>query len=325
MKTPQAKFLIVFVVMITVLTLSGCNKKDSIVIYSSCDQVRNAAFMKMLSERFPNYTIDLLYMSGGAHGARLIAEGKNTHADITLGLEVSYLRQIRDILADHSDFDVSNFMPDLLDPYNMYIPWERFGCVIAINEKLLNDKGLPIPTNYEDLLNPIYRGLISMPSPRSSIGGHLFLAYFIKRMGEDAAFAYFDKLAKNVNQFSVTGSGVTTALLNGDIAIGFTLLHNAVNEIDRGADLSLTFFDGHSPSSLGGAALTRKGAKNNVAVTVFEYLITEVSIMDKQLYSPGQVFLDETGTRKHYPADIKYKLFILDQEARDRILDRWRF
>ena len=320
-------FLFVSLLTIICIVSFGCSSKlsNNIVIYSSCDQVRNAAFMEMLTARFPNFNIDIIYLPTGVHGSRLLAEGINTSADIVLGLEVSHLRQVRNILANLNDYDVSYFASDLLDLHNQYLPWERFGCVIAINEVMLQNLGLPVPVSYEDLLNPIYQGLIMMPNPRSSSTGHLFLAYLINKLGEDEAYIYFDDLAKNVNTFPSSGSGVTTALLNEDIAIGFTMIHNALNEIDRGANLSLTFFEEYSPSSMSGIALTQTGSKKSAVVEVFNYLINEVSRMDKDLFSPGQVFIDFKSNREHYPADVKYKLFILEQETMERMLTRWRF
>jgi len=301
--------------------------QNKVVIYSSSDQVRNSAFLEMLSARFPEYNIDIIFMPGGTHGSRLIAEGNNTHADISVGLEVSYLRQVRNILADLSEFDFRkpNFMPDLLDHENNYFPWEIISCVVAVNYDLLNELQLPIPSSYEDLLDPKYNGLISMPNPRSSSAGHIFLAFFVDKLGEEDAFDYFDKLAQNVNQFQSAGSGVMTALINRDIAIGLTVLHNAVSELSRGSKFALTFFNEQAPSSLSGATLTKRGSRNKAALGVFEYLINEVSIMDKQRFSPGRIFVDQVRSNDNYPIDVPYKLFILDQDSRDYLLDRWRF
>jgi len=316
-------------IIVIAFFVSGCPAKakqdNRIVIYSSCDQVRNTALLETLNAKFPDYIIDLLYLPTGTNGARLKSEGKNTEADIILGLEVSYLQQVRGILADLSSYDKSEYMLDILDTQNQYLPWERFSCVIAINENLLKEKKLPIPHSYEDLLKPQYKDLISMPNPNSSSTGHLFLAYFIDRMGEDAAYAYFDELAKNVTNFPSSGSGVSTALINGDIAIGFTMTFNAVNEIDRGANLTLTYFGEESPSSLGGVAMTLKGEKNAVVNEVFQYIITDLSKIDKSLYSPEQIYNDQAITREHYPQVIPYKLYIISPEYKEHMLSRWKY
>jgi len=308
------------------LLLTGCgsDSENRVVIYSSSSPLRNTAIMEMLTERFPDYTIEILYFSTGAHGARLMAEGTNTEADIVLGLEVTQLRQVSDIMADLSAYNTSMFMSDLLDPNNRYLPWERFSFGIAMNEGMLTDLGLPIPTSYEDLLDPVYQGLIMMPNPRASSTGYIYLAYFIERMGEDSAFEYFDSLANNIHTFLNSGSGVATALETGEVAIGFVSLHNAVTVMGRGAPLTITFFDEYGPSSMGGIAMTKNGSENSAAVAVFEYLINEVSRMDKMYFAPGRIFVDQVTALEHYPSDIPYALITLESDFLERIQDRWR-
>ena len=312
-------------ILLAMILLTGCGGSENrVVIYSSSSPLRNTAILEMLTEQFPDYIIDIMYFSTGTHGARLMAEDENTEADIVLGLEITQMRQASHIMADLSDFDTSMFMPDLLDHNHRYLPWERFSFGIAMNEGMLIDLGLPIPTSYEDLLDPIYQGLIMMPDPRASSTGYMYLAYFIERMGEDEAFAYFDVLANNILTFLSSGSGVATALEDGEVAIGFVSLHNAVTVMERGAPLTITFFDEYAPSSMGGIALTEDGAKNSAALDVFEYLVNEVSRMDKMYFAPGRIFVNQITALGHYPSDIPYKLITLDPEFLARIQDRWR-
>jgi len=146
----------------------------------------------------------------------------------------------------------------------------------------------------------------------------------IETMGEDAAFAYFDSLASNIHTFLNSGSGVATALENGEVAIGVVSLHNAATVMGRGAPLTITFFDGQAPSSMGGIAMTQSGSENSAAVSVFEYLINEVSRMDKWYFAPGQIFVDQETSLVHYPSDLPYILLTLEPAFLERIQDRWR-
>ena len=77
--------------------------------------------------------------------------------------------------------------------------------LIIKDYKIIEDKTIEqsideiINLTYEDLLKPEYKGLISMPSPKASGTGYIFLKALVNSMGEDKAFAYFDKLSKNVS------------------------------------------------------------------------------------------------------------------------------
>lgn len=78
-----------------------------------------------------------------------------------------------------------------------------------MDTEALAAKNLPAPASYDDLLKPEYKGLISMPSPKSSSTGYIFLLNMVNERGEEAAFAYFDQLAENMSGqgFTTSGSG----------------------------------------------------------------------------------------------------------------------
>ena len=66
----------------------------------------------------------------------------------------------------------------------------------------LKEKNLSKPTSYEDLLKPEYKGLISMPNPKASGTGYMFLKSLVNEWGEEKTFSYFDKLTPNVLQYT---------------------------------------------------------------------------------------------------------------------------
>ncbi len=55
---------------------------------------------------------------------------------------------------------------------------------ITVNTKELSDKNIPVPSSYEDLIKPEYKGLISMPNPSSSGTGYLTVSALIQIMGK---------------------------------------------------------------------------------------------------------------------------------------------
>jgi iron(III) transport system substrate-binding protein len=53
-------------------------------------------------------------------------------------------------------------------------------------------------------------------------------------MGEDEAFKYMKALDANVTQYARSGIGPMTAVKSGEVAMGSTVLHGVINEIERG-------------------------------------------------------------------------------------------
>lgn len=166
----------------------GDTKRPSVLIYSGAEDYRNAVFQESLNAQFPDYDIYIEYMSTGDMAAKVVAEGSNTEADIIFDIEAGNVPKVSPFLADLSGYDTSVFTDDMIIPGNKVLPEVRNGGCIAINTQLLADKGLAVPTSYADLLKPEYKGLISMPSPRSSGTGYMFLKSLVNAWGEDEAF-----------------------------------------------------------------------------------------------------------------------------------------
>ena len=75
------------------------------------------------------------------------------------------------VLADLSSYDTSIYTEDVVSS-KYYLPELRTGGAVIINTEVLAENNLPKPTCYEDLLKPEYKGLISMPDPKSSGTGY---------------------------------------------------------------------------------------------------------------------------------------------------------
>ena len=60
-------------------------------------------------------------------------------------------------------------------------------------------------------------------------------------MGEEKGFEYFDELSKNILQYTSSGSGPVNALVQGEVGIGLGMTFQAVNEINKGSNLTIKF------------------------------------------------------------------------------------
>ena len=143
--------------------------KDKVLIYTSSEDYKVEDLTKRLKEEFPDYDITIEYMSTGNHAAKLLAEGTKTECDITHDLDYGYMSQLDALgeFADLSTYDMGIYTDDVALSKN-YIIELRNGGAIILNPDVLNAKGIKEPMGYEDLLKPEYKGLISMPSPKSS-------------------------------------------------------------------------------------------------------------------------------------------------------------
>lgn len=318
--------IVLAVVLLLSLTACGGGKENRVLIYSGAEEFRNEYFLKRLNEEFPTYDVVIEYMPTGNLAAKLQAEGTKAECDIIYDIDYGYVPKLEPYLADLSEYDHTIFMEDMIADSKKYLPECRNGGAIIVNMDVLNKKGLSVPTSYNDLLDAKWQGLISMPNPKSSGTGYMFLKSLVNAWGEKEAFAYFDGLAKNILQFTSSGSGPVNALVQGEAAVGLGMTAQAVKAINDGANLKILFFEEGSPSSLYGYSMLEGKQNRQCVVDVFNFFYETLISEDKELFYPEQIYKDKTFEIENYPKNIKYAdMRNNTPEEKTRLLEMWKY
>ena len=320
-------FLLVFTMVITGFAVFG--NQESIVICSSAEDFRNDALQQQLNERFPNKNIIVMYMSTGKAAAKVYAEGEKTDVDIILALETGYMNKISDSLADISGISDIPYTDTLTpaDNQNKWVTWEKQAGAIIVNKQILEKYNLPMPKTYEDLLDPIYKGHVAMPNPRSSGTGYFFYKSWVNEWGDEAALEYVDKLYPNLKQFTDSGSGPIKLLKQGEVAVGLALTFQAQNEINEGQPFEIIFPEQGSPYSLTGTGIVKGHEKDEDVVEVYDFIVNEFLKYDKENFSPEQIYHGQVNKIENYPQNIKYANMtgIQDDKEKERLLNQWKY
>jgi len=325
------KKIIVILLFVTMAftILASYNNQEAIIICSSAEQFRNDELQNQLNKKFPDKDIIVMYMPTGKAASKVLAEGTNTEIDILLGLETGYMNKISENLADISGLSTINYLDTITpeDNNNKWITWEKQAGAIIINRDVLNKYNLDIPTDYNDLLNPKYKNLIAMPDPKSSGTGYFFYKNWVNTMGTQNALDYVDKLYKNLKQFTESGSGPIKLLKQGEIGIGLTLTFQAVNEINDGQPLEIIYPESGSPYSLTGTAIIKNHLQKDGVAEVYDFLINEFLIYDKENFSPEIIYKNQINTIPNYPTNIVYADMqgIQDDKEKERLLSLWKY
>ncbi len=321
------KFIsLILTLALCVALFAGCSaKKDTVVIYSCANDKRIAFMTEQLQAEFPQYDIVVEYMGTSKLSAKILAEGKNTDADIIHDLSYLNMDSLDQagLLADVSYMDTSMFLDGSIISKNYIVECRTSGSVI-VNKDVLASKNLPTPTSYEDLLKPEYKGLISMPDPKASSTGYMFVKSLCNAWGEEKAMDYFTKLSANVLQFTSSGNGPVNALVQQEVAIGLGMVNNAVTQIDDGINLEILFFEpGAAYAMYGQTIISGKETKESVK-EVFDYLVNVYLEEEGAKFGAEQVLKGKTFTSKNYPANIKYCDMSNDTLAeKERLLKLW--
>lgn len=303
--------------------------RESIVVCSSMEQFRSDAMQEQLNEKFPDKNIIVTYMPTGKASAKVFSEGKNTEIDILVGLETGYLSKLTDTLADIEGISTIPYLDEFTpaNNRNKWITWEKFAGAIVVNRTVLDKYGLEAPKTYSDLLKPEYKDLIAMPDPKSSGTGYFFYKSWVNSMGQEAALEYVDLLHENIKQFTESGSGPIKMLKQGEIAIGLGMTFQAVTEINKGQPFEIIFPKEGSPYSLTGAAMVSGREENETIRQVFEFIVNEFFVYDKENYSPETIYHNQTNLIENYPENVRYADMqgIQDEQEKERLLSLWKY
>lgn len=328
MKTICRLLSLLLALSLLCVAFAACGSdKETVVIYSSAEDYSIANLQARLDAEFPEYDIVIEYLSTGNHAAKLLAEGKSTECDIVHDLDYGYLAKLAKagVLADLSSYDFSIYTEDSVES-DRYIVECRNGGAIIVNTEVLAARGLAEPTSYADLLKPEYKNLISMPNPKSSGTGYMFLKSLVNAWGEEEAFDYFDKLTPNVLQYTSSGSGPVNALVQGEVAVGLGMTAQAVIQINDGAPLKVLYFEEGSPYNMYGQTMIDGKDEREAVKRVFDYLVKVYSYENNEKFLPEKIFKDKDYTLENYPTNIKYSNMTNNSiEEKERLLAKWKY
>ena len=321
-----ALLTLALMMLVTAFAFAGCEKKKTIVIYTSAESFRIDYMNKRMKEQFPDYDVRIDYKSSGDQANLLRAAGKSAECQISHDLEYGNAADLVSlgVLADLSSLvDFSGFAEDTVVS-DYYAPELRNGGAVILNMDVINEKGLDVPTSYQDLLDPQYKGLISMPNPKTSGTGYMFLLSLANAWGEDKAIEYFNDLGENILAFETSGSGPVNKLVTREVAIGFGMISHAVQQINEGENLKILFFEEGAPYSLYGQAIIAGNETDPAVVEVFDFLVNHITPEMCELFYPEKLYRDKDFTVENFPANVTYaNMNDNTPERKAKLLEKW--
>lgn len=294
----------VILLLISILCITGCAKKNNeVIIYSCMDETRNQALKEQVKEKFPDLDVTVQFISTGNLASKIKSEGTNIEADIVLDLETAHMVNVADNFADLSEFDTSIYL-DGINTASNYLTWVKYTMNLIIDNKYFAEHKLAIPKTYNDLLKKQYKDLIAMPDPKVSGTGYAFYLNAVNEMGEDKAVEYYTKLKDNLREFSSSGSGPTNLLKQGEIAIAMGMTAQGVIAMNEGYDFSIVELETGSPYNTTSFGII-KGKENNENVKeVFKWLLNDFNRYDKENYYPDLILKDQKSNIANYPTNL---------------------
>ncbi len=293
------------------MILTGCSSASSeegsaeeVIIYSNADEEAVEVIQEVLDKA--GYEGQYIFQSFGTGelGGRLLAEGKNTEADLVT-MSSFYLESTQ---AKHSMFkDVSfEVNPQIAVP-RYYAPILSFTGAIILNTKEMAAQNLPRPSSAKDLAKPIYKNKIAMVDPNGSSTGWLFVQNITATYGMDAeGQTLMNRIRDNAGpNLELSGSGPLKKVMAGEVPIGFGMRHQAV--VNKAEGLPIDYIDpseGNYTLSESVAVIDKGDKTNSNAMKMAEIIVKNARPQLLEIY-PNIIYDGETVASENQIKNVK--------------------
>lgn len=212
----------------------------SLTIYTALEDDEVSDYMAAAEKAMPDIQFHVLRLSTGDLAARMIAEANNPRADVIWGFAVTNMLdpRIHGALTEYRP-DAAKELPDQYKGKDgTWFAATGYMNAFCVNTARAEAKKLPIPTSWDDLKDPVYKGELVMPNPASSGVGWLQIAALLQGRGDDG-WQFIEDLDKNIAQYTSSGSKPCKMARSGEYAIGISFAFPAVQSIQEGFPLKM--------------------------------------------------------------------------------------
>ena len=317
----------------------GCEKgssssggaKSSILVYTAMEPDQVAPIIEAFRRGHPEIDATVVRDSTGVITARLLAEASAPRADVIWGLAATSLlvTEQKGMLAPYAPAGLEHIAPRFRDEQTppRWVGTAVLMTAFAANAPELKRRNVAVPRSFDDLTQPALRGLVTMPNPASSGTGYLIICGILQSRGEDAGWAYLDKLHPNVAQYTHSGSKPATMAAAGEYPVGVALDERCVAEKKRGAPIEVVFPTDKSGWDVEAMALVQKKDIKPAAKVFFDWAATPAAFTHYSKYAAVVSHDGFTSVPPGYPPGARDQLANVDLRwaatNRERILKEW--
>jgi len=306
--------------------------KTQLTVYTAVEAEDLKKYAATFNEDHPDIEINWVRDSTGIVTAKLLAEKENPQADIVWGLAATSLMLLKEegMLEAYSPKGIDSLDPKFKDSDSpaTWTGMDAWVAAVCFNTVEGEKNGLPMPTSWKDLTDPVYKGHISMPNPASSGTGFLDVSSWLQLFGEDGGWSYMDALHENIGAYTHSGSKPCKQAAAGEVPIGISFAFRGAKSKADGAPIEIIV-----PSEGVGwdmeATAIIKGTKNlEAAKTLADW---SISLKANQMYNDAYAVVGIPGVAKpveHFPENLVDSMidndFQFAASNRARILEEWQ-
>jgi iron(III) transport system substrate-binding protein len=303
------------------LAISTLANAGSITVYSALEEEEIADYVKAANKAMPDIEVNVLRLSTGKLGARILAEANNPQADLIWGWAVTAMMnpEILAMLEPYKAAGANKLNAAHRDADSRWFAPTGYMGAFCVNTDRLKKKGLPMPTSWKDLEDPRFKGEVIMPDPNSSGTGYLHVISLLQGLGEDRGWAQLEAVDPNMAQYTSSGSKPCKAARSGEYTVGVSLAFTALKSIESGYPLEMVIPEGGAGYELEASGLLSTSKNKSDAKRFLDWTLsksaTDLYGSFKALITIPGVNPSAAAAKAGLPADISTVLAPMDFDA----------
>ena len=302
-----------------------------LLVYSTLEPDHIAAFKETFEADNPDIEIVWLRDSTGVITARILAE-RGARGDAIWGLAATSMMRLKkeSLLEPYAPQNLAEIRPMYRDPADPphWVGMEAWVAAVCFNTVEAAKLGLPRPASWYDLLDPRFRGRITMPDPSSSGTGYFHVSAWIQLFGEAEAWRFMDGLHANIAAYEHSGARPCRQAATGEFPVGISYELAGTQQKQRGAPIDVLLMKEGGGWDMDAAAILRGTRQPEAARRLMDFAASRKA---NELYARFVQQVAIEGIAKPipgYPEGVAASMIKNDlvwaSENRDRILGEWQ-
>jgi len=330
--------LVVALGMVTGFTASPA--KQVLHMYTALDVDEAKIYIEAFEKAYPDIEVKWVRMSAGEILARVRAEAGRPGASIWFGgPSTSHIAAAREgLLEPYKESLAWQYLPaEYKDPDGYWAGFYTGYIGFVTNKEFLEEHGVEAPTSWYDLLNPVFKGEISMAYPYTSGTAYTTLISILQALGpeklgwDEEDIDYIRKLDAQMHHYTRAGSACVTEVGMGEVAVGIAFSHDILAKgVAKGYPVVMTFPKEGTGYEIGAVSLIKGGPEPELAKVFYDWIMSaEAQSLFKRWYrvplNPEAELGEGVVTAAEVPVIEGFGQRIMWYgEHKDEIVAKWR-
>ena len=252
--------------------LEGAKKEGRLVLYTGMETDESSLFTKEFAKKYPFIKPEIFRSSGEKVQARFIVEHRaNTHLADIFQTSIVQVYQLKNaaMLARYVSEEAPAYADGFKDVQGHWTAFYQIPYVIGYNTRMVAAKDAP--ASYEDLLNPKWKGLISLETEEYQWFYHL-----MQIMGRDKGLDFMRKFAGQNLQMRKGHTLLAQLVAAGESALATVVYSNRVERMKAtGAPIDWVRFKGPTITAINAIAIPDRAPHANAARLFVDYVLSK--------------------------------------------------